>query len=173
MHVSVLRLGHRIKRDERATTHVCLVARAFGASEVFISGDKDTALIERIGKMQEKWGFGITVKHVKNWREVLDNWHGIKVHLTMYGLPVSHVLSEIKKAENILVIVGSQKVPPEIYKNADFNVSITNQPHSEIAALAVFLDHLFEGAELEQNSFKNAKHRIIPSARSKLIRRYL
>ena len=26
----VLRLGHRIHRDERLTTHICLVARAFG-----------------------------------------------------------------------------------------------------------------------------------------------
>ena len=33
--ISVLRLGHRLVRDDRVSTHVGLVARAFGASEIF------------------------------------------------------------------------------------------------------------------------------------------
>ena len=32
MNINVLRLDHRIGRDTRITTHVCLTARAFGAS---------------------------------------------------------------------------------------------------------------------------------------------
>ncbi|MCC6052717.1 MAG: tRNA (cytidine(56)-2'-O)-methyltransferase, partial [Desulfurococcaceae archaeon] len=36
--IYVLRYGHRPERDKRVTTHVALVARAFGASG-FILGD--------------------------------------------------------------------------------------------------------------------------------------
>ena len=32
--ISVLRIGHRLVRDDRVSTHVGLVARAFGASEI-------------------------------------------------------------------------------------------------------------------------------------------
>ena len=35
MNINVLRLDHRIGRDTRITTHVCLTARAFGASKVW------------------------------------------------------------------------------------------------------------------------------------------
>jgi len=34
MKTTVLRLGHRISRDKRTSTHIALVARAFGAEEV-------------------------------------------------------------------------------------------------------------------------------------------
>ena len=40
--VSVLRLGHRVDRDKRMTSHLGLTARAFGADEVILSGDDDT-----------------------------------------------------------------------------------------------------------------------------------
>ena len=49
---------------------------------------------------------------------------------------------------------------------SDFNVSIGNQPHSECAALAVFLDRFFAGEELAKD-FGEAKMRIVPSARGK------
>ena len=37
MKVNVLRLDHRLKRDTRITTHVCLTARAFGASKIYLA----------------------------------------------------------------------------------------------------------------------------------------
>ena len=36
MKIYVLRLDHRRRRDARITTHVCLTARAFGASKIII-----------------------------------------------------------------------------------------------------------------------------------------
>ena len=39
--VSVMRLGHRVDRDKRMTSHLGLTARAFGADEVILSGDDD------------------------------------------------------------------------------------------------------------------------------------
>jgi tRNA (cytidine56-2'-O)-methyltransferase len=70
----------------------------------------------------------------------------------MYGIGVEEVIGRIRASgSDKLVVVGASKVPGELYSLADYNVSITNQPHSEVAALAVFLDRLFEGREL---SFK-------------------
>ena len=48
MHISVLRLDHRLPRDERITTHVALVARAFGASEMIYTGQYDSGLEKSI-----------------------------------------------------------------------------------------------------------------------------
>jgi len=42
MTLEVLRLGHRPARDKRITTHVCLTARALGATRVRIA-EKDAA----------------------------------------------------------------------------------------------------------------------------------
>jgi tRNA (cytidine56-2'-O)-methyltransferase len=49
------------------------------------------------------------------------------------------------------------------------NIAVGNQPHSEIAALAIFLDRYFQGKELV-NTFENAKMRIIPSSRGKRVK---
>ena len=37
MKVEVLRIGQRVVRDDRVTTHVALVARAFGASKIYMN----------------------------------------------------------------------------------------------------------------------------------------
>ena len=47
MKVNVLRLDHRLKRDTRITTHVCLTARAFGASKIYLAGERDVPKIGR------------------------------------------------------------------------------------------------------------------------------
>ena len=39
---------------------------------------------------------------------------------------------------DILIIVGGSKVPGKVYKAADWNVSVTTQPHSEVSSLAIF-----------------------------------
>jgi tRNA (cytidine56-2'-O)-methyltransferase len=69
-----------------------------------------------------------------------------------------------------MIIVGSQKVPGEFFSEAvsDFNVAIGNQPHSECASVAVFLDRLFRGEELTR-SFENGELKIIPQRRAKKI----
>jgi len=44
--ITILRIGHRISRDKRITTHVALVARAFGAEKIYID-QKDTKIEEK------------------------------------------------------------------------------------------------------------------------------
>jgi tRNA (cytidine56-2'-O)-methyltransferase len=167
MTVTVLRLGHRPQRDKRLSTHVLLAARAFGADGAIYSGTEDPKLEETVAKVVEEWGGGFTVRHTYSWRGTVKAWQGEVVHLTMYGLPVQEVIQEIRASpEPKLVVVGGPKVPREIYDLAEWNVSVTNQPHSEVSALAVFLHMLFGGEELER-SFEGARIRIKPRGRGK------
>ena len=171
--VTVLRLGHRLVRDERTSTHIGLVARAFGAKGLILSGADDHT-IDSINRLKERWGGDFQVTYCHNWKDVIVGWGGIVVHLTMYGENLDAALVKIrsrskkKRKENILLAVGAEKVPPEMYELADYNVSVGSQPHSEIAALAVFLDRLFMGEEL-YNPFANAKMKIKPSLRKKKV----
>ena len=87
----------------------------------------------------------------------------------MYGLPVQKQIQKIKKHRNLLLIIGGEKVPFEVYQLADYNISVTNQPHSEVAALAVFLDKYFGGKELEKK-FPGAKKKVIPNSRLKQVK---
>lgn len=170
--VYVLRLGHRPGRDKRVTTHVGLVARAFGANGFVLADVCDEKVIESLRKVIDRWGGEMELlcgvpgeRFVIDWRR-----HGGEViHLTMYGLHVDDVISSIRESKRPkLIVVGAEKVPAFFYEHADYNVAIGSQPHSEIAALAIFLDRLFEGRELRQE-FPNAKIRIIPSKRGKKI----
>jgi tRNA (cytidine56-2'-O)-methyltransferase len=164
--VSVLRLGHRIARDKRISTHCGLVSRAFGAKEMLYSGEKDGSLERSVKDVAGEWGGPFGIRHVKNWRGFIRGFRGRRVHLTMYGLPIQKKIREIRKSMHVLVIIGGEKVPGDAYRLADFNVSVTNQPHSEVAALAVFLHEFFEGRELEKR-FRKVKRRIIPQERGK------
>jgi tRNA (cytidine56-2'-O)-methyltransferase len=174
--IVVLRWGHRPRRDARLTTHVTLTARALGASGLILSDTEDKKIKETIEKVTKNWGGPFFFEMRTPWKEAVKQWkakEGIVVHLTAYGenIQTSDVLKRIKESgKDILVIVGSQKVPREFFSEAfsDFNVAVGNQPHSECASLAVFLDRLFEGDELEK-SFENAKVMIVPQKRRKKI----
>jgi tRNA (cytidine56-2'-O)-methyltransferase len=175
-HVVVLRWGHRPQRDARLTTHVALAARAFGADGIIVSDVTDTKIKESMEKMTRQWGGPFFFEIGTPWRKVVRDWRtkkGLIVHLTAYGenVETSDVMKEIRDlGRDILIIVGSQKVPGEFFSEevSDFNIAIGNQPHSECASLAVFLDRLFEGKELA-NRPANAKMRIVPQRRGKKI----
>ncbi len=166
--VSVLRYGHRLARDTRVTTHCCLVARAFGAKEIILSGKEEPEIIKKVNKINDSWGGKFKVKFESSWKKAIkekkkDGY--LIVHLTMYGLPLNKTIEKMKKKEKILVVIGSQKVEKSVYDESDINVSIGTQPHSEISSLSVFLDRLLEGKELNQK-FKG-KIEIIPSKKGK------
>jgi tRNA (cytidine56-2'-O)-methyltransferase len=164
--IAVLRWGHRAVRDERITTHVCLVARAFGADKVIVGGENASEALESVTKISSNWGGKFEIEYMKNWRKVIDEWEGKVVHLTMYGEQLQDKISEIRQRKDLLIVVGSQKVPGELYQRAAFNISVTTQPHSEVAALAIFLHEYFEGKELKLE-FPNAKVKIKPNPRGK------
>jgi tRNA (cytidine56-2'-O)-methyltransferase len=177
MEIVVLRLGHRLPRDERISTHVALVARAFGAAAITYTGQHDSGLELSVSRIVENWGgrtvsgSRFSVSYEKSAVSAIKNYkkNGFSViHLTMYGVPIQGALPVIKSREKLLVVVGSEAVPTEIYQLADFNISITSQPHSEVAALAIALDRLMEGRELEERDF-GGKLKIEPSERGKRV----
>ena len=172
--IVVLRWGHRPQRDARLTTHVALTARALGASGLILSDVIDEKIKDTISKVTKNWGDSFFFEMGIPWKKVVESWKakgGVVAHLTAYGenIEISDILNRIRSSgRDVLTIVGSQKVPRDFFASeiSDFNVAIGNQPHSECAALAVFLDRFFEGEELSK-TFRNAKIRIVPQKRGK------
>jgi len=168
--VVVLRLGHRPGRDDRMTTHVGLTARALGADRVVLPSDA-SGCRDTIRDITDRFGGPFETEVVDTPASTLRGWEGRVAHLTMYGLPVQDVESEVRAAHEtdpLLVVVGAEKVPFEVYDRADWNVGVTNQPHSEVAGLAVFLDRLFEGRELDRE-WENAAREVVPMATGKRV----
>lgn len=170
--VYVLRLGHRPERDKRITTHVGLVARAFGANGFILADICDEHVMESIRGVLERWGGRMHLECGVPGRRYVRGWKrggGEVIHLTMYGLHVDDVIDEIRRSPRPkLIVVGAEKVPWFYYEEADYNVAIGNQPHSEVAALAVFLDRLYMGEELRVE-FPGARLRVEPSPRGKRV----
>ncbi len=163
MDIEVLRIGQRVVRDDRVTTHVALVARALGASKIYMN-EVAPEIESTIQKINETWGGNFEIEFFSNWKDIINmkrNDYKI-IHLTMYGENINKIYSKIQKEEKILVVVGAEKVPREIYDKSDYNVSIGTQPHSEISALAILLDRI-QGGEQFNKKFPNSKRVIIPS----------
>lgn len=172
--IVVLKLDHRPERDKRLTTHVGLTARAFGATEFWTSGLEDPNISETISQVSSQWGnkeFKISTG-VK-WRTRIREWKkngGTVIHLTMYGLHVDEVITKIRVSTHPkLIVVGGPKVPSEVYQLADYNVAIGHQPHSEVAALSIFLDRFFEGQMLHRK-FTDAILEIDPTSHGKSVK---
>jgi len=169
----VMRMGHRIPRDMRVTTHVCLTARALGANGVIVSDVHDRELEETMSRVTLEFGGDFTIETGKPWRTIAKEWKrlgGRIIHLTAYGIPLPKIIHHIRHSDaNKLVVVGAEKMPAEIFKLADWNVAVTNQPLSEVSALGIFLDWLFKHSRLNV-SFPNPKLQIIPTERGKRVK---
>src|SRR5437870_9652497 len=170
--IFILRIGHRVFRDSRVTTHVCLTARALGADGVLIADQEDKVVETTIRDVTNRFGGPFDVESGKPWKQAVREWRangGRIVHLTAYGLPLPKMLPEIQDIDkDLLVVVGSEKMPGEIFKLADWNVSITNQPMSEVAALAIVLDWFKQQQEFE-HEFSKAQVQIVASRSGKVL----
>jgi len=152
------------------TTHVGLTARALGADRV-IFPENATDAVETARDITDRFGGPFGVETAESTRAVVRDWDGAVAHLTMYGERVQDVEAEVRAAHRddpLLVVVGAEKVPFEVYDSADWNVAVTNQPHSEVAGLAVFLDRLFEGRELDRE-WADADRRVVPEETGKRV----
>ncbi|MBC5792621.1 MAG: tRNA (cytidine(56)-2'-O)-methyltransferase [Nanohaloarchaea archaeon] len=164
--IKVLRLGHRAGRDDRISTHVGLTARQWGADEIVYSGQHDSSMMQSVEDIVERWGGDFTVRYTEEWKKEIRDFEGLKFHLTMYGERIDDKIAEINDdldEKDLMIIVGAEKVPRWVYTHVDLNISVGNQPHSEIAALAVFMDRVteikdsFEGAEIEVEPSEDRK----------------
>ncbi len=170
--LTVLRLGHRRERDKRITSHLGLTARAFGADEVVLSGEEDPSALETWDSVTERFGGSFGCRYEPSpmsWlRRESKSGHSTIVHLTMYGEPWREAIPKIPTDKPTIVVVGGTKVPAETYHISDFNVSVGNQPHSEVAALAVFLDS-WVGSLDEPSRFSGGEIEVVPSPRGKVV----
>ena len=170
MKIEVLRIGQRLVRDDRVTTHVALVSRAFGASKILMY-DANPEIKDTISKVNKMWGSDFQVEIIEEWKKVLrakksDSYK--IVHLTMYGENINSVETKLKNEDKVLVVVGAEKVPREVYDLADYNVAIGSQPHSEISALAILLDRILGGKQF-QKKYHDAQREIIPTKKGKTV----
>lgn len=170
MALEILRIGQRAVRDDRVTTHVALVARAFGASKIYMN-EVNVAIKDTLNKINKTWGGNFEIKFIVDWKTLIKSKknESVKiVHLTMYGENINHVESMLRNEENILIVVGAEKVPREIFHMADYNVAVGSQPHSEISALAVILDRIQKGVQF-QTRFGDPQREIIPTKNGKKV----
>ena len=171
MKISVLRIGHRLVRDDRVTTHSALVARAFGADRIYMTGI-DQSVSDTVAGVTKRWGGqDFKVEIISDWKALAKGWkkEGGKIaHLTMYGINIDDTVERVCKESKILVIIGAEKVPREAYELADYNIAVGSQPHSEIAALAIFLDRMFDGKQFKRE-FADGRLKIVPTENGKQI----
>jgi tRNA (cytidine56-2'-O)-methyltransferase len=169
--IIVFRYGHRTVRDYRVSSHCALVSRAFGAKKIIVCGEEDNSMKNSVDDITKRWGGPFEVEFVNDWKKELIKLKEKKyslIHLTMYGEKINKIENKIKINQKICIIIGSQKVEREVYNIVNYNISVTNQPHSEIAALAVTMDRLQEGKEFNK-IFKQAKTKIIPKKSEKKV----
>src|SRR5574342_554832 len=121
MKIEVLRIGQRLVRDDRVTTHVALVSRAFGASKILMQ-EVNPEIRKTISNVNRTWGSNFEVEIVDDWKKVLKSKkNSFKiVHLTMYGEKIDSIVDKWRLEEQILIVVGAEKVPRDIYDIADY-----------------------------------------------------
>ena len=86
MKLEILRIGQRLIRDDRVTTHVALVARAFGASKIYMN-EVNPEIKQTIDKINKTWGGEFEVELIEDWKKVIKTkkMQSVKIiHLTMY-----------------------------------------------------------------------------------------
>lgn len=161
--INILKLDHRPLRDKRITTHCALVSRAFKADHFYYSGIEDNVFEKNIKGIVDQWGGDFKTTFLEKPNLFVSNFKGIIIHLTMYGEQVVSKIEDIKKEkEDLLIIVGGPKVSRFYYEKSKYNISVTNQPHSEVAALAILLNFLNPDA-LYSEKFDNNKIKLEPS----------
>ncbi len=168
--INILKLDHRPERDKRITSHCALVARAFGATNMYYSGIEDIYFEKSVKEVCDKWGSDFKTVFLKKPLSFIKQHKDefLIIHLTMYGELLDKKIKEIKnnKNKNILIIVGGPKVPKEYYELADYNIAVGSQPHSEVAALALFI-YFLDNNCLNQDFKSSIK--ITPTKKQKIV----
>ena len=126
--------------------------------------------MENVKDTASRFGGNFKIEYAESYMGVINKWKadgGKVVHLTMYGTQAHITATEVREdRSDILIIVGGSKVPGKVYKAADWNVSVTTQPHSEVSSLAIFQHLLMDGKEFDLE-FENPVLEVIPTAHGK------
>jgi len=68
--IEVVRIGQRLVRDDRVTTHVALVSRAFGAKRIFMT-EVNSEIKESLEKINKTWGGNFVVEFIDKWKSIV------------------------------------------------------------------------------------------------------
>ncbi len=160
--ISILVIG---KNSHESNLDLCLAARAFGASSVTFAGKRNPKMVRYLQNVVRNWGGSFSVNFTDDWRGEIASRKNYKVvYLTRFGVPINKLEYGLRTYKNLLVVVTLTENVKNLYRMADFNVSITTQPHCSAAAVAVFLHHFYEGRELAMH-FENARYKVVPEER--------
>ena len=147
-----------------------LAARAFGASSIIFTTPKNSRVVRYFKGLSARWGGNFNVEFTNDWRKELDVKKNYKVvYLTRFGVPIRSVESILRTYKNLVVVVSTTDNKSAI-RRADFNVSISTQPHTNISAISVFLHEFYSGRELALH-FENARYKVVPAARGMRVAR--
>ena len=71
MVIEILRIGQRLVRDDRVTTHVALVARAFGASKIYMN-EVNPEIKDTLDMVNKTWGGDFEISFIDDWNEISE-----------------------------------------------------------------------------------------------------
>ena len=101
--IEVVRIGQRLVRDDRVTTHVALVSRGFGAERIYMT-EVNPEIKETVEKINNTWGGNFEVEFIEKWKTVVKKKknEGFKiVHLSMYGESINDAQEKIQDEKKI------------------------------------------------------------------------
>ena len=87
----------------------------------------------------------------------------------MYGLPYRSALGDVDVDGPVVFVVGGAKVPAEVFELCAHNIAVGNQPHSEVAALALCLDRWNGHVDVTRDRFEGGELQILPSDGGKVV----
>ena len=70
MEIEVLRIGQRVVRDDRVTTHVALVARSFGAKKIYMN-EINPEINDTVSKINKTWGGDFKIEMIDDWKKII------------------------------------------------------------------------------------------------------
>ena len=93
MEIEVLRIGQRVIRDDRVTTHVALVARSFGAEKIYMN-DVNSEIEKTISDINKTWGGNFKIEIISEWKKIIKQRKnaGVKIVILLCMVRISTML---------------------------------------------------------------------------------
>ena len=130
MKIEVLRIGQRLVRDDRVTTHVALVSRAFGVSKILMQ-EVNPKIKNTIYEINRAWGGTFEVEIIDSWKKTLK---AKKDLMEVDPVKVQEARDYIFKISKIRM---ESQFKPYAYEYLKLNNSSTSPSHAGAIAAPV------------------------------------
>ena len=85
MEIEVLRIGQRVVRDDRVTTHVALVARSFGTQKIYMN-EVNPDIEKTISDINKTWGGDFKIEIISEWKKIIRERKSNGVNYPSYNV---------------------------------------------------------------------------------------